>query len=103
MPLSFGNGTGVAAKKEHKLSEPENFQVILLNDHYTTMDFVVEILITIFHKDEAEANQIMMNIHRKGKGIAGVYTWDIAQTKASRVHTLARQKEFPLHCVVEKA
>jgi ATP-dependent Clp protease adaptor protein ClpS len=103
MPLSFGTETGVAAKKEQKLSEPEHFRVILLNDHYTTMDFVVEILITIFHKDEAEANQIMLNIHRKGKGIAGVYTWDIAQTKASQVHTMAKQQEFPLRCIVEKA
>jgi len=103
MPLSFGNETGVAAKKEQKLSEPENFRVILLNDHYTTMDFVVEILITIFHKNEADANQIMMNIHRKGKGIAGVYTWDIAQTKASQVHAQAKRQEFPLRCIVEKA
>jgi ATP-dependent Clp protease adaptor protein ClpS len=103
MPLSFGNETGFAAKKEQKLSEPENFRVILLNDHYTTMDFVVEILITIFHKNEADANQIMMNIHRKGKGIAGVYTWDIAQTKASQVHVQAKQQEFPLRCIVEKA
>jgi ATP-dependent Clp protease adaptor protein ClpS len=103
MPLFFGNETGLAAKKEDKLSEPEDFRVILLNDHYTTMDFVVEILMGIFHKNEAEANQIMLDVHRKGKGIVGLYTWDIAQTKAAQVHALARQHEFPLRCIVEKA
>jgi ATP-dependent Clp protease adaptor protein ClpS len=102
MPLAFGNETGFVSKKERKLSEPDDFRVILLNDHYTTMDFVVEILISIFHKDEMEANQIMLDVHRKGKGIVGVYTWDIAQTKTAQVHVLARQREFPLRCIIEK-
>ena len=82
--------------------EPENFRVVLLNDNYTTMDFVVDILMLVFRKSEAEANRVMMDIHRRGRGIAGIYTWDIAQTKAEQVHAMARQNEFPLRCGVEK-
>ena len=74
----------------------------MLNDHFTTMDFVVEILMLVFRKSEAEANRVMLDIHRKGRVIAGVYPWDIAQTKAAQVHAAARQTEFPLRCVVEK-
>ncbi|AEF84007.1 ATP-dependent Clp protease adaptor protein ClpS [Treponema primitia ZAS-2] len=103
MPSLFGNETDLAAKKKEKLSEPEDFRVVILNDHFTTMEFVVEILMGIFHKSVEEANRLMLEIHRKGRSIAGVYSWDIAQTKAEQVHTLARQNEFPLRCVVEKA
>ncbi|GHT83962.1 ATP-dependent Clp protease adapter protein ClpS [Spirochaetia bacterium] len=84
------------------MAEPEEFRVLLLNDNYTTMDFVVEILIGIFHKSEAEANRIMLDIHRKKSGVAGIYPWDIAQTKAEEVHAAARRNEFPLRCIVEK-
>jgi len=100
--LFFGNETDLVTKKKEKLAEPEDFRVILLNDHYTTMEFVVEILMGVFHKNETDANRIMLDVHRKGKGIVGVYAWDIAQTKAEQVHTLARQHEFPLRCIVEK-
>jgi ATP-dependent Clp protease adaptor protein ClpS len=103
MPSLFGNETEQAAKKKEKLSEPEDFRVVILNDHFTTMEFVVEILMGIFHKSVEEANHLTLEIHRKGRSIAGVYSWDIAQTKAEQVHTLARQNEFPLRCVVEKA
>jgi ATP-dependent Clp protease adaptor protein ClpS len=102
MPWLFGNETAATIKRKHKLAEPENFRVILLNDHFTTMDFVVEILMLIFRKSEGEANRIMLDIHRHGRGIAGIYPWDIAQTKAEQVHAAARQNEFPLRCVVEK-
>jgi len=98
-----GSGTKLADRSEEKLREPENYRVILLNDHYTTMEFVVDILITIFQKNKEEANRIMLDIHRKGKGIAGLYPWDIALTKAEQVHTAAAQKEFPLRCIVEQA
>jgi ATP-dependent Clp protease adaptor protein ClpS len=97
-----GNETDLAVKKKHKLAEPEKFRVIMLNDHYTTMDFVVEILMLIFGKGEDEANRIMLDIHRKGRGVAGIYPWDIARTKTEQVHAMARQNEFPLRCVVEK-
>jgi len=90
-------------KTREKLKEPENFKVILLNDHYTTMEFVVEILMVIFHKTPEDANKIMLDVHRKGKGIVGVYSWDIAATKAQQVHTAAKEHEYPLRCIVEPA
>jgi ATP-dependent Clp protease adaptor protein ClpS len=92
-----------ASKTTEKTKEPEQFKVILLNDHYTTMEFVVEILMVIFHKGIADANKIMLDVHRKGKGVVGVYTWDIAVTKAEQVHAAAQANEFPLQCVVEPA
>jgi ATP-dependent Clp protease adaptor protein ClpS len=96
-----GDGTKFAIRKKEKLKEPEDFRVILLNDHFTTMDFVVEVLITIFHKNQLEAERIMLDVHQKGRGIVGHYSWDIAQTKANQVHALARQHDFPLRCIVE--
>jgi ATP-dependent Clp protease adaptor protein ClpS len=91
------------SKTTEKHQEPEEFKVILLNDHYTTMEFVVAVLMEIFHKDAADANRIMLDVHRKGRGIVGVYTWDIALTKADQVHLVARVHEFPLRCIVEPA
>ena len=88
-------------KIKEKLKEPEEYRVILLNDNYTTMDFVVEILIGVFNKSIEDANRLMLEIHKKGKSVAGIYTWDIAITKAEQVHTSARANEFPLRCVVE--
>lgn len=101
MPLRTGGATRFAAKREEKLKEPEEFRVILLNDHYTTMDFVVEILMLVFHKTPAEAEKIMMDVHKKGRGIVGQYSYDIAHTKAHQVHELARKNEYPLQCVLE--
>jgi ATP-dependent Clp protease adaptor protein ClpS len=89
-------------KKAEKLKEPNDCRVILLNDNYTTMDFVVEVLMTIFHKNEAAANRIMMDVHRKGKGVVGKYPFDIAQTKVNQVHDFARLNEFPLKCIIEE-
>jgi ATP-dependent Clp protease adaptor protein ClpS len=102
MPWFLGNETDLAVKKKKKLAEPEEFRVIMLNDDYTTMDFVVEILMLIFHKNADEAAHIMLDIHRKGRGTAGIYPFDIAQTKAEQAQTMARQHEFPLKCLVEK-
>ncbi|MDR1107295.1 MAG: ATP-dependent Clp protease adaptor ClpS [Treponema sp.] len=101
MAVLTGNGADTAEKNREKLKEPGEYQVILLNDDYTTMEFVVEILMLIFHKSEKEAGRIMMDIHRKGKGIVGMYPWDIALTKANEVHAIARQHEYPLRCIVE--
>jgi ATP-dependent Clp protease adaptor protein ClpS len=89
------------SKTNEKHKEPEQFKVILINDHYTTMEFVVEILMIIFHKSVEDANRIMLDVHKKGRGIVGVYTWDIAETKTEQVHAAARANEFPLKCVVE--
>ena len=88
-------------KTTSKLKEPREYRVLLLNDDYTTMEFVVVILVEVFHKSIEAANRLMMEIHRKGKGIAGTYTWDIAITKAEQVHAIARANEFPLSCIVE--
>jgi len=92
-----------STKTEEKYKEPEDFRVILLNDNYTTMEFVVAVLMEIFHKDEADANRIMLDVHKKGKGIVGVYTWDIASTKTEQVHLVARAYEYPLRCIIEPA
>jgi len=92
-----------ASKTNEKYKEPEQFKVILLNDHYTTMEFVVEVLMIIFHKTIEDANRIMLDVHQKGKGIVGVYTWDIAVTKTEQVHAAAQANEFPLMCIVEPA
>ena len=93
----------IQIKRDVKLAKPRMYKVILHNDHYTTMDFVVEVLVTIFRKNNMEATELMLQVHRNGFGICGVYTYDIAQTKAGQVHTLARQREFPLKCTVEEA
>lgn len=85
-----------------KISEPRLYRVILHNDHYTTMEFVIEVLIKIFQKTTAEATRIMLEVHKKGQGVCGVYTYDIARTKASQVMQLARQLSFPLKCSCEE-
>jgi ATP-dependent Clp protease adaptor protein ClpS len=105
MPVRENSGFtfAVKPKRKEKMQEPPEYRVVLLNDDYTTQDFVVEILVMVFHKNEVEANRIMMDVHRKGRGIVGVYTRDIAQTKVNQVHELAVQAEFPLRCIVEKA
>jgi ATP-dependent Clp protease adaptor protein ClpS len=102
MPYA-GNGTELLNKRREKLKEPEEYRIILLNDNYTTMEFVVEVLMIVFRKKREDATRITLDVHQKGKGTVGVYPYDIAQTKANQVHALARQYEFPLKCVVEKA
>jgi ATP-dependent Clp protease adaptor protein ClpS len=102
MPDKVKTGSKGAGKRKEKLGEPEDYRVILLNDNYTTMDFVVQILETIFHKNSAEANRIMMDVHLQGRGTVGVYPWDIAQTRTAQVHAAARRHEFPLRCIVEQ-
>ena len=94
---------GVLEDTRHELKEPDMFNVVLHNDDYTTKDFVVQVLQAVFHKPAIEATKIMLDVHKKGKGVVGVYTWDIAQTKAAQVHHLARKQEFPLKCTVEQA
>ena len=79
------------------------YRVILHNDDYTTREFVVEVIMKVFRKPVMEATQIMMKVHTSGKGTVGVYTYDIASTKIQQVHKLARAREFPLKCTMEKA
>lgn len=84
------------------VKEPELYKVVMLNDNYTTMEFVVEILIDIFGKTEAEARKIMLAVHKQGRGVAGIYVYDIALSKVEQVERKAKAKGFPLKCVVEK-
>ena len=90
-------------KTDQEIWEPKMYRVILHNDDYSTMDFVIEVLISIFHKPAADATRIMLDVHKKGKGICGVYTYDIAATRVARVHQLAKKREFPLKCSLEEA
>jgi ATP-dependent Clp protease adaptor protein ClpS len=90
-------------KTTEKIKEPQEYRVILLNDQFTSMDFVVEILMAIFHKNLQDANKIMLDVHKKGKSPVGQYDWDIAHTKAEQVHSAARANQFPLRCIVEPA
>lgn len=95
---------GVAVEEgKPRLKEPARFAVVLHNDDYTSMEFVVEVLRRYFHKTEEAALQIMLQVHRQGKGVAGVYHYEIAETKAMQVHEYARSKGFPLRCTVEPA
>jgi ATP-dependent Clp protease adaptor protein ClpS len=87
---------------QEEILEPPMYKVIMLNDHYTTMEFVVYVLETVFHKSLQEAIIIMLNIHNNGAGICGVYTAEVAETKIQKVHNLAREKEFPLKCTMEE-
>jgi ATP-dependent Clp protease adaptor protein ClpS len=90
------------AEPEVKTKRPPFFKVVLLNDDYTPMDFVTFVLKDIFHKNHEEAVSIMMEIHNKGEGMCGVYTRDVAETKAELVITISRRNEYPLQCRVEK-
>ena len=85
-----------------ELHEPQMFRVLLHNDDYTSMDFVVEVLMGIFHKTHTEAEQIMLQIHEKDKAVCGVYSFEIAQTKAQQVKQQAKQNEFPLLATIEE-
>jgi len=83
-------------------SQPKKYKVILLNDDYSTMDFVIYILIKVFKKNQNEAKKIMLSIHNNGREICGIYTYEIASTKIAQVKTLAREKGFPLKAIMEK-
>lgn len=96
-----GVGTKSRPKVERKLSRPKLWKVLLHNDDYTTREFVVWVLQSIFRKSEAEAVTIMLHVHQRGMGVAGVYPHDVAQTKVETVKALARQNEYPLLCTME--
>jgi ATP-dependent Clp protease adaptor protein ClpS len=99
---SPGGGTIVVTEKKIKIERPPLFKVLLHNDDYTSMEFVVFILEQIFHKNAADAEKIMMAVHQMGVGVAGVYPFEIAEAKVDKVTMLARQKEFPLRCSLEQ-
>jgi ATP-dependent Clp protease adaptor protein ClpS len=92
---------GVKTRPKTVTQRPPMFKVLLHNDHYTTMEFVIEVLERIFGKPANEAIQIMLNVHENGVGMAGLYPAEIAETKIDRVHKLARKEGFPLRCSME--
>lgn len=96
-------GDQVIERVERREKSPDQHQVVLLNDDYTTMEFVMEVLETVFHKSPAEAYRIMLMVHTQGRGVCGVYTWEVAETKAEAVVALAQKAGFPLRAVVEEA
>jgi ATP-dependent Clp protease adaptor protein ClpS len=93
----------VITEQDIDVKEPKSYHVVLYNDNYTTMDFVVYVLETIFHHPPNVAEKIMLDVHQKGKGLAGTYTRDIAETKALQTRSLAKEHNFPLKCVAEPA
>lgn len=93
----------VATEDLVEIKEPKLYKVLLHNDDYTSMEFVISILENIFNKSTPDATQIMLNVHHEGRGIAGVYTREIGETKISIVHQLAEKNGFPLRCSMEVA
>ena len=88
---------------ELSVIEPKQYLVYLLNDDYTSMDFVIDVLMNIFHKTYQEAEQIMIDVHKKDKGVCGVYTYEVAETKVMQVSKLSREQGFPLKATLEEA
>jgi ATP-dependent Clp protease adaptor protein ClpS len=97
-----GPGTGVITKVKLRTKKPAMYKVVLLNDDYTPMEFVVIVLERFFGKSQEEATQIMLHVHRRGIGICGVYPYEIAETKVTQVIDFARKNEHPLQCMLEK-
>ena len=93
----------VVTETKKKLKRPSLYKVLLHNDDYTTKEFVVQVLEYVFHKEYSEAVQIMLHVHQKGIGVAGVYPYGVAETKVALVEDLARQHEYPLRCSIEEA
>ena len=90
-------------RTERDTKEPPLFKVLLHNDDYTTMEFVVHVLMSVFHKPVEEATRIMLNVHKKGIGVCGLFTFEVAETKVAIVTRLARENGHPLKCSMEKA
>ena len=97
-----GTGTSVVTKTRPKTKKPSLYKVLILNDDYTPMEFVVHVLERFFSKPRDEAIQIMLHVHRHGVGVCGVYTFEVAETKVTQVIELARRHQHPLQCTMEK-
>jgi ATP-dependent Clp protease adaptor protein ClpS len=96
-------GGGVLEKPESHTKRPKLYHVLLLNDDYTTMEFVIYVLESVFNKGPAEAHRIMMEVHLKGRGVCGAYTHEVAETKVATVHEMATDEGFPLRADMEEA
>jgi ATP-dependent Clp protease adaptor protein ClpS len=90
-------------RSHQDVSEPQMYKVLLHNDDYTTMEFVVQVLMLVFHKPIEAATQIMLNVHQQGVGMCGLYTYEVAETKVETVIRMARENGHPLKCTMEKA
>jgi ATP-dependent Clp protease adaptor protein ClpS len=97
-----GPGSGVALQTRTKTKRPSLYKVLMLNDDYTPMEFVVHVLERFFAKNREEATQIMLHVHRRGVGVCGVYTYEVAETKVTQVTEYARRNQHPLRCTLEK-
>ncbi len=97
-----GSQTGVVTKTAPKTKKPPLYKVLLLNDDFTPMEFVVYVLERFFHKNRQEATTIMLHVHRRGVGICGIFTYEVAETKVNQVVDHARQNQHPLQCTMEK-
>lgn len=96
-------GTGVAIKAKPKTAKPKQYKVLLLNDDYTPMEFVVHVLRAFFQMDTDEATRVMLHVHQKGFGVCGIFTYEVAETKVTQVMDFARKNDHPLQCTLEKA
>lgn len=97
-----GTNSGVVVKAKPKTKKPSMYKVLMLNDDYTPMEFVVLVLERFFSKSREEATQIMLHVHRRGVGLCGVFTYEVAETKVTQVMDFARQNQHPLQCTLEK-
>ncbi len=97
-----GTTTGVVVKARPKTRKPAMYKVLMLNDDYTPMEFVVHVLERFFQKTREEATRIMLHVHRRGVGVCGAFTYEVAETKVTQVMDLARQNQHPLQCTIEK-
>jgi ATP-dependent Clp protease adaptor protein ClpS len=97
-----GTGTGIVTKTRPKVKKPSLYKVLLLNDDYTPMEFVVHILEKFFAKSREDAVEVMLHVHRHGVGICGVFTYEVAETKVAQVIEFARRHQHPLQCTMEK-
>ena len=98
----FGPNTGIVVESKPKTKKPSMYKVLMLNDDYTPMEFVVHVLERFFNKPREEATQIMLHVHRRGVGVCGVFTYEVAETKVTQVVDYARQHQHPLQCTLEK-
>jgi ATP-dependent Clp protease adaptor protein ClpS len=102
-PLLPETKEGADVRSRQDVSEPSMYKVLLHNDDYTTMEFVVQVLMMVFHKPIETATQIMLNVHQRGIGVCGLYTYEVAETKVENVIRMARESGHPLKCTMEKA
>ncbi len=98
-----GRQSGVAEKTDTRTKRPDMYKVLLLNDDYTPMEFVVQLLRQVFHLGEEQAVRIMLSVHQEGVGVCGIYSFEVAETKVAQVISASRSSEHPLQCTMEKA